>query len=188
MELTPEKVRELMNALLLKAKQNRAAIPYSKTDAFPNAVVFLGPNLEPASTPITWRDEREKYAKMEAVSKTARDMFCQAVALISDSRWVEEANAVKVLGIPSREEVGMDKYLENYRRVITERYGGYLGNAPKELFTEAIMIAMKGPRMNGPQVVSAPYDKGPNDSIHWLPALTVSRMTHHFDLLPDWWC
>jgi hypothetical protein len=35
MELTPEKVREIMNALLLKAKQNRAQIPYSKTDGIP---------------------------------------------------------------------------------------------------------------------------------------------------------
>jgi hypothetical protein len=187
MELTPEKAREILNVLMLEAKRQRANIPFSRTDSFPQAVVLLGPNLEPASMPVTWHNEDEKYRKMAAVSKTARDMLCQAVALVSDTRWVEEANAVKVLGIPPSLESGIEAFQENYKRVMRERFGGYLGNAPRELYTEAIMVAMKGPRLNGPQVIFAPYDKGPNDSIHWLKPST-DLGTHHFNLLPDWWC
>jgi len=186
MELTPEKVRELLNLLLLEAKRQRGNIPYSNTDGFPQAVVFLGPGLEPVTVPLTWRNEREKYAKMEAVSKTAKDMFCQAVALISDTRWVEEEKIVKVLGVRPLAEIGLEQFQEDYTRIIHERYKGYLGNAPKELFTESIMIAMKGPRLNGPQAIFAPYDQGPNDSIHWL-AQPKETGAHHFNLLPDWW-
>ena len=186
MELTPEKIKQLLNLLLMEAKRERASIPYSKIDSFPNAVVFLGPNLEPVTLPVTWKDEEEKYAKMEAVSKVAKELFCQAVALISDTRWVEEANAVKVLGIPSTAEVGLEAFQDNYKRVVNERYGGYLGNAPKELYCEAVMIAMKGPRLNGPQVLHAPYEQGPHDSIRWTGQPYELR-THHFNLVPDWW-
>jgi hypothetical protein len=187
MELTPEKARELMNVLMLEAKRQRANIPYSQTDGFPQAIVFIGPNLEPASVPITWSNENEKWHKMKAVSKTAQDMLCQAVALVSDTRWVEEDRIVKLLGIPPLAEIGLEKFKEMYSHIIGERFGGYLGNAPKELFTEAIMIAMKGPRLNGPQAIFAPYEQGAKDSIRWLPPIK-EHGTHHFNLLPDWWC
>jgi hypothetical protein len=124
---------------------------------------------------------------MKAVSETAREMFCQAVCLVTDTRWVEEDKAVKILGIPPLSEVGMEKFTQNYQRVVTERFGGYLGNAPSELYTKAIVIAMKGPRLDGPQSIAAPYERGPNDTIHWLSYLHKPK-TIHFNLLPDWWC
>jgi hypothetical protein len=68
-----------------------------------------------------------------------------------------------------------------------ERFKGYLGNAPKELSSEAIIVAMKGPRLDGPQVIAAPYERGPNDSIHWTDR-HKSFTVPHFNLLPDWWC
>jgi hypothetical protein len=187
MELTPEKVQELLEEFLRIAKQTREKIPFSETDGFPAAIIFLGPNLEPASHPISWHTEQEKYRKMKAVSEVARQMFCQAVALISDTRWVQEKDAVRVLGIPSIAEVGLEKYLDNYRRVVKERYAGYLGNAPKELFTDAIIVAMKGPRLDGPKQASASYKEGPQDSIRWLGPITEEKIAH-FNLLPDWWC
>lgn len=188
MELTQEKIDELMDEMMRIAKTIRAGIPYSRTDGFPQAVVFLGPNLEPASTPITWRTEPEKYAKMRAVSKTAMDMFCQAVILITDVRWVENAKAEKMLGLPPLAEVGLEKWGEMYKREVTTRYGGYLGNAPAELYTEAIIAIMKGPKLNQIPMRTAPYQKGDRDSIHWLPSKNTSYGTLHFNLLPDWWC
>jgi hypothetical protein len=187
MELTPEKVRQMLNILLLEAKRQRSNIPYSKIDSFPNAVVFLGPNIEPVSMPVTWRDEREKYAKMEAVSKTAKAMLCQAVALISDTRWADEERITELLGIRPTAEIGVEAFQEEYKRVVHERYGGYLGNAPKGLYSEAVMIAMKGPRLNGPQVLQARYEEGPKDTIRWT-GQPEKLDTLHFNLVPDWWC
>jgi hypothetical protein len=187
MELTPEKIKELLNGLLLNAKHIRAGIPYSKIDSFPNVVIMFGPNLEPATLPITWKGEGEKYAKMEAVSKVAGKTFAQAVALISDTRWVDEDRAVKILGIPPSAESGVEAFQDNYKRVVSERYRGYLGNAPRELYKEAVMIAMKGPRIGGIRTLSAPYEEGPKDTIRWTePPKEIQ--TVHFNLLPDWWC
>lgn len=188
MELTQEKIDELLDTLMLVAKQQRAKIPHSNVDGFAQAIVFLGPNLEPASHPITWRDEREKYAKMRAVSRVAQEMFCQAIVLITDVRWVSNEKAEKFLGLPKLEEVGLDKWGDLYKREITKRYKGYVGNAPAELYSEAIMVIMKGPRLKGVPTRTAQYEKGPNDSIRWLPKADVVGETMRFNLLPDWWC
>ena len=187
MELTPEKVRQMLNILLLEAKRQRSNIPYSRVDDLAQAIVVLGPNLEVSSLPVTWRDEREKYAKFKAVSKAAQETFAQAVCLITDVRWVEDKRASEMLGIPPLEEVGIEAFGQNYKRVVTERFGGYLGNAPRGLYSEAIIIIMKGPRLGGPQMLSAPYEEGPNDTIRWLKQ-PVETKAHNFNLLPDWWC
>lgn len=188
MELTPEKIDGILDTLMLVAKQKRAEIPYSNVDGFAQAIVFLGPNFEIDSHPITWRTEPEKYAKMRAVSKVAQEMFCQAVILVSDVRWVDSDKAAKFLGIPTHQEVGLEKWQDLYKREITKRYKGYLGNAPAELYSEAIMVIMKGPRLKGVPTRTAQYEKGPNDSIRWLPKADVVGETMRFNLLPDWWC
>ena len=188
MELTQEKIDELMDDMLKIAKTIRATIPYSRTDAFPQTVIMLGPELQPATVPITWKSEPEKYMKMRAVSETAMEMFCQAVILISDVRWVETEKAEKLLGLPPLAEVGLEKWGEMYKREITTRYKGYLGNAPAELYTEAIIAVMKGPRLNQIPMRAAPYQKGDRDSIHWLPSKNTTYGPLHFNLLPDWWC
>lgn len=188
MELNEEKIDEILDAMMLIAKQRRAEIPYSKTDSFPQQLLFLGPNLEVGTVPITWCDESEKYTKMRAVSQVAQEMFCQAVILITDVRWVESVKASKLLGLPQLEEVGLEKWQKLYRREITKRYEGYLGNAPAELYSEAVMAVMKGPKLKGIPTRFAVYEKGENDSIRWLPKKKVSESTMSFNLLPDWWC
>lgn len=187
MELTQQKINELLDGLMMAAKYQREKIPYSKTDAFPQVLVFLGPELEPCVQPANWRNEQEKYAMMAAVSKVAEMMLCQAVVLITDVRWVEHTKAEKMLGLPSLEEIGVDKWGELYKREVTKRYKGYLGNAPPELYSEAIIAVMKGPGLNQIPIRAASYEKGPNDSIHWLPKTDVGKVAH-FNLLPDWWC
>jgi hypothetical protein len=188
MELTQKKIDELLDKLLMIAKDQRSAVPYSKVDGFAQALVFLGPNLEPAAHEARWRNESEKYALMRAVSEVAKKMLCQAVVLITDVRWVSNEKAEKMLGLPPLKEIGLEKWGELYKREVTKRYKGYLGNAPPELYNEAIMVIMKGPRLKGVPTRTAQYEKGPNDSIRWLPKIDVEGETTHFNLLPDWWC
>jgi hypothetical protein len=61
MELDEKKINELLDAIMLKARDNRTQIPYSREDSFPQCVLFIGPNFEPAAQPVTWRNEDEKY-------------------------------------------------------------------------------------------------------------------------------
>jgi hypothetical protein len=80
MELSEKKINELLDAIMLKARENRMQIPYSREDGFPQCVLFLGPNFEPAVQPVTWRDEDEKYHMMRGVSEVAKEMLCRANA------------------------------------------------------------------------------------------------------------
>lgn len=189
MKLDQQKINELLDGLMMTARRQREDIPYSKTDAFPQTIVLLGPNFEVATVPVQWSREPEKYAKMRAVSKVAQTMMCQAVVLITDVRWVAHTKAEKMLGLPSLEEIGLEKWGELYKREVMKRYDGYLGNAPPELYEEAIIVVMKGPRLNQIPMRTAQYEKGPNDSIHWVPRKkSETQGASHFDLLPDWWC
>lgn len=187
MELTQSKIDDLLNGLILTAKDHRAKIPYSKTDSFSNTLVFVGPDCEGVVQAITWGNENEKYAKMRAVSEVAKQMFCQAVVLITDVRWVEHTQAEKVLGLPRLDDVGLETWSRMYRHEIMTRYKGYLGNAPPELYGEAVMAIMKGPMLRKVHTRMAPYEKGENDSIRWLPPKD-NHSSQHFNLLPDWWC
>lgn len=183
-ELTA-KINGLLQKLMLAAQLQRSKIPYSEIDSFTNMLVFLGPNLEPATQSITWANENEKYAKMRAVSRVAKEMFCTAVILISDTRWVEDQKIAPLLGIPTAEEVGGERFQELYSKAIAERFKGYVGNMPPEWYSEAIIVVAKGPTC-GILSQFAPYEKGPNDGIHWLKS-DAKIAQQRFNLLPDWW-
>ena len=189
MELTREyinmKIDSLLKKLMISAQAKRDQIPHSEKDSFPNILVFLGPNLEPATQPIDWANEDEKYAKMRAVSQVAKEMLCIAVILITDTRWVEEERAASILGIPRVAEVGLAEYKKNYSRALRDRYKGYLGNAPPELYSEALVVVAKGPTC-GTRVQFSQYEKGPGDGIRWLKS-DYKVANQEFNLLPDWW-
>jgi hypothetical protein len=182
-----EKITQIVEMQLELAKKNRERIPYSQTDAFANAVLLIGPTFEVACLPGLWRNEEEKYRFMGAVRKTAEASLSMAVVLITDTRWVEGDKIAPLLGIPTVEELGVEEWQTRYRRAVTEKFKGYVGNMPAEWYSEAVMVIAKGPGF-GTIARSARYEKGPNDSIKWLSENWTEMGVHHFNLLPDWWC
>lgn len=181
-----ERIGQVLDVTLQRAKSEREAIPYSRQDAFANVIIILGPAFQVATMPGRWSNEEEKYRLMRAVSKTANDVLAMAVILVTDTRWVEGDKVAPLLGIPTIEEVGLDKWQKLYRAEIQKRFKGYLGNMPQEWYSEAIVVIGKGPGI-GTLDRFAPYEKGPNDSIQWLPS-ELEHTAVQFNLLPDWWC
>jgi hypothetical protein len=189
MLLDDKTIDGILNDLMIEAKRNREKIPHSREDGFAQALVFVGPNLEIASAPALWRDEREKYAMMRAVSETAKQVLCRAVILISDTRWIDADKVQDFLGIKPIAEIGVEAWQKEYRRILTEKFDGQIRNLPRPLWSEAILIVMKGPELKGkiPSVM-ARYEAGPGDTIRWIPTLAnTEQHTAKFDLLPDWW-
>ncbi len=189
MGLTREEINSsidgLLKKLMLAARMQRDKIPYSRTNSFPNVLVFLGPELEAATQPIVWENEREKYAKMRAVSQVAKEMLCTAVILITDTRWVDGDKIAPRLGIPTVAEVGVERFNKLYSKALGERFKGYVGNMPPDWYSEAIIAVAKGP-ICGTRMQFAQYEKNSGDGIHWLKSdYTVGRQ--NFNLLPDWW-
>jgi hypothetical protein len=181
-----EKIDGILEILLKEAKRTRAAIPYSKEDAMAQAVILIGPHLEIETIPIGWRNEQEKYARMRIISDIAKELFCTAACLVSDTRWVHSDDIGPYLGIPPIAEIGVEAWSKQYGHILKEKYGEEVKNLPRHLWSEAVVVVMKGPRLNGPHFRAARYECGPNDTIRWLP--TANEGVQHFNLLPDWWC
>jgi hypothetical protein len=147
--------------------------------------MFIGPNDENFVTPAQWRDEREKYAVMSAAAEVARKTFAQAILLASDVRWLKsetfcEHFKINAPRIP--EEVAA--YQQQYLAILRE-YDGQMKNLPRQLWQEAVIVAIKGPRC-GTHTILAPYDRGPNDTVHYLPPENDFARTE-MNLIPEWW-
>lgn len=179
-------VEQILDELLDVAKIRRASIPYSDNEGMEQKVVFIGPQGEVASVNLTWNDEREKYAKMKAVSKTARDTFCSAVVMITDTRWTKSDEFGEYFHLPPVKEIGFEAWRKEYHTILNGIYGGLIKNLPRQLWTEAILTIMKGPRIKC-QSRMASYIEGPNDSIQFIETDQLNQDTTQFNLLPDWW-
>jgi hypothetical protein len=180
-------VEQILDELLEVAKMRRASIPYSQNEGMEQKIVFVGPEGEVGSMNLTWNDEREKYMKMRAVSKTAQANFCAAVVMISDVRWTNSDKFGKYFHLPTVEAIGIEKWQREYVTIINGVYGGLIKNLPRELWTEAVVTVMKGPRIPT-QMRIASYIEGPRDSILFLNNEDeLKQDTTHFNLLPDWW-
>lgn len=189
MELTEEKIQELLKKMADIGKDARNRVAYSNTDGVAQVVIMLGPNLEPATIPMTWKNEKEKWAKMRAISEVAKDTFCQAVVLIIDTRWIDEDGIRRLCNIPPIEEMGLKAFQEAYHKVLKEKYKGYLGNVPPQYWQEAICVLMKGPRV-GTRSLMLFYTKGFDDKVRWLKEeeKPMGKVTEiQFNLIPAWW-
>jgi hypothetical protein len=189
MVITDQKIDDLLDALMLKAKDVRTGIPYSKEEQFPQCLTMIGQNFEAATVPALWKDEAEKYHVMRNVSALAKLSFTRLVVLITDVRWTTSPEVAKFLGIPELEEIGVEAWGKQYTRVLTARFGGEVKNLPRQYWHEAVCVVMKGPELKGKiPLRMAHYERGPNDSIHWLPTKSDTDYSGmHFNLLPDWW-
>jgi hypothetical protein len=190
MELDEKKINELLDAIMLKARDNRTQIPYSREDSFPQCVLFIGPNFEPAAQPVTWRNEDEKYHMMRGVSEVAKEMLCRAIILVTDTRWTNSDEVQQVLGIKPIKEIGLEEWRKQYSHIVTTKYGGYLKNMPRQCWHEAILVVAKGPEFKGKiPMRMARYERGHGDTIHWLPPMKPEDeyRASEFNLLPDWW-
>jgi hypothetical protein len=178
-------VKELLNKMLLVAKEDRARYKYSQEEAFVPKVMFIGPENEVFVTPAQWRGERDKYAVMSAAAEVARKTFAQAIVLASDSRWIKAETFCEHYKInPPRTHEEVAAYQQQYLAILRE-HDGQMKNLPRQLWQEAVIVALKGPRC-GTHTILAPYDRGPNDTVHYLSTENDFARTE-MNLIPEWW-
>jgi hypothetical protein len=182
-------VKQLLNGWLLVAKEDRARYSYSAEEAFIPKVAIIGPNDESFVTPAHWRDEAQKYAMMRAVAETARKLFAQAIVVASDTRWVESdtfCEHFKIEPMRSAARADVEEFQQRYYAILRE-HDGQIKNLPRQLWKEAVMVSIKGPRC-GTHAMMAPYDRGPNDKVHFLPREEGLEHRYQMNLIPEWWC
>jgi hypothetical protein len=184
-----EKFDDLLRLTLEKAKTNRAKFGYSGADRFAQCALVIGPNLESATLPIQWGSNREKRALMTAISLAAKDANASAVLLINDTRWCESEKFTDYFHIAPISEIGLEAWQEEYGEIIRGIYGGSMGNLPRELWNEALIVSGKGPLV-GEKSVIAFYREGRNDSVEWIenPMKTSGGdIQTKMYMLDDWW-
>jgi hypothetical protein len=182
-------VKELLNGWVLIAREDRARHGYSAEEAFVPKFAIIGPNDEVSMGVALWRNEQEKYAMMSAVAETARKAFAQAIVLVSDTRWVMSdvfCKHFKIEPPASLTPENLKAYQKQYLAILRE-HDGQMKNLPRHLWREAVMVAIKGPRC-GTHTLMAPYDQGPNDSVHYLPVeMPQGDRRQQMNLIPEWW-
>jgi hypothetical protein len=181
-------VKAMLNKLMLVAREDRASIPYSKDEGFVPKLMLIGPNDETYVTAVGWKNEADKYAMMRAAADVARETFAQAIVLVSDTRWVMSdvfCAHFKIEG-PDGSREGFKAYQKRYLDILRE-HGGQMKNLPRQLWNEAVMVAIKGPRC-GTDTLMAPYTQGPGDKVLYLPPKERGEdYRHHLKLIPEWW-
>ena len=188
MELKQELFDEIGERLLRQAKLVRSSYRYSEDEKMAQAAAVITPDGDVSMVPLLWRDNREKYAKMKALCMTAKSVDALAVALISDSRWCDGqkfAAHFKMEPPPPNFGEDFDEYQRRYLQIL-QRHGGSIKNLPRQLWTDAVTVSLKGPGIT-PRVFMASYVEGRRDTVEWLPARTKDYDQTIINLLPDWW-
>lgn len=180
-----DKIGEILDRLLEVAKTSREGAPYSQE--FTQEILMLGPTLEVATVPLTWRTETEKFRNFRIVSEVAKKTLATAVILIADARCVEEETICAKLGIRPTSEIGVAEFQRQYVNIRRERFDGDAGNFPRDWYTELILVVAKGPTI--PVMVRVAYYTVKGESIRWIdPPKKANYTEGYFNLLPDWWC
>lgn len=180
MEVTQERLDNLLEAMKQVAKVNRERAGFK--GQFSPVAIVVGPHGERAVQPMLYRSYDEKKILMTALSMAARTANALAILLVNDTYHARTEEFSKYFGIP--EGLSWKQWEDAYRDILDTQLGGSLANAPKNLITDALVLAMKGPMLK-PQVFVLPYHEGVGDSIRWdaeLPEHDAEIL-----MLDDWW-
>jgi hypothetical protein len=183
MQITQEKIEALVSGLNDTAKRNRERKGY-KGELAPCAIV-VGPQSEHSVLPLPWRNDDEKRTMMLALSATARQMNVAAIAIISNTRFVDGNKFADYFHIGRIEDIGLEAFKKEYQSITVGVYGGSIANLPRAVWQEAVIVACKGPLIQS-TIRTNIYDEGPNDTIHWIKEDTEPEGLQML-MLPDWW-
>lgn len=188
--VTQELLRERCRHYMDVAKQELENCgPEESTDRsrFEPRVAIFGPLGEEASNiPIGFKDVREKYARMHALSDTCKALLVQAVVVRMVGTAVNAGEIAKKMGlnIPTDEQKS-HYFNERMLRWMEKEYGTRrFAGLPPELRKDSIIVSGIGPKLG---------DCGIAVEYHWEnDKLVFGDPTHesstvHFEMIPRWW-
>ncbi len=180
----------IMDGLLEIAKTLRAQKKYSEEE-FINICIVLGPK-ETGIIVTPWHNDAEKRAMMKMVSDKAREQKATVVGVVSDTRWTDAKKLCSYFNVPEPKGAEDFEAFKNWYHSLLRLHGGEIRNLPREVWSEAVMVAAKGPQIKT-TAVFAPYVEGPNDTVLYTaknsnsPDGDIEAHTFQLGLIPDWW-
>jgi hypothetical protein len=180
MLVNEEYVDKLLTHAMDTAKKNREKEGFSGD--FTPVAIAVGPHGEHGLTALPYQTATEKAVMLAAITVAARDLHALAVVLVRDTREVDLDKFDRYHGLP--EEPDFEKRRDRYAEIRASRYGGFMGEIPHELFTDAILVSVKGPMVE-PEARFQYYKEGVGNSIIWGEQRIDPRVKV-LDL-QDWW-
>jgi hypothetical protein len=152
-------------------------------NSFQMRVRIVGPNGELATTPLSWTSMDEKYRAMAALAEVCRITFARAAMVCSDVRTLNtEAFCVRYGVVRPQDD--MDGFERGRLRVMEEQIGSLsFEDLPRDLCIEALMVFIKGPKVQLAQVCG--YSVVDGVYVFEKPVDLDGRVT--IGMLPEWW-
>jgi hypothetical protein len=177
----------LLHGMMETAKSCRALYKYSEDECMMPVCIIVGQD-EVIVVGTKWDNAEEKWAMMKIISDTARQHKARIVGFATDTRWVKSDKLCAYYNQPQPELENIEGFKKWYMQLLST-VGGSVKNLPREVWSEAVMVAAKGPEI-GTVVKLANYTEGPNDTVLFEPdadADPAHAYQHDLKLLPDWW-
>lgn len=180
MEVTQERLDELMQGLKKVAMDNRERVGYS--GHFSPVAIIVGPTGEHLVQPTPYKTAHEKAVLMKALSCAAREMGVLAIVLVNDTYHCNSKKLAERYGLDPK--MPYEEFKKVYVDILDTQFNGSLANVPDDLKSDALIIAMKGPIVQQ-RVFFLPYHEGVGDSIRW----DEEEPEHEGEILmlDDWW-
>lgn len=188
--MTQQQADELLKHAMKTAKENKDRKGYS--GYFTQVAICVGPNRESSVLALEWKNNREKAAVMHALAKTAKEFKTQAIVIVNDVRWLKSDSFSAYFKLPKPGEISLEEWQQKYLEILNTRYHGTVANMPPELWSEALVVAIKGPYIKQRSLIEG-YREGVGDSIMWdghpleEEFEAKGEVTTIINVLPEWW-
>lgn len=127
-------------------------------------------------------DDRARFLIRNLVVGLFRAERLYAAILQSDTRMADMHKFVEHFGLSY--EMGAERIQEEYYRILTEQFGGWMENLPRHLWYDAIATTVKGPKVPA-LLVRSRYHGDEQDRVVWDESQEVTGVIS--EILPDWW-
>jgi hypothetical protein len=179
--MSEQQIEEMLDHMMKVGKYHRERDGY-KSETFVPVANVIGPSGEQGLMPLRFRNNKEKYMLTTALSAAARDAGAAAIAIVTDVRYVLFPDFCKYFKVPDDAD-----YKTTYSRILDDQFGGEMENLPRELWREALTVAIKGPHIVPARSKMAFYREGANDTVEWYDGGDEKPGYTEFALIPDWW-
>jgi hypothetical protein len=152
-------------------------------DEFTMRVKIVGPHGEVAVAPLQWTSGPEKRRAMSVLSATCCLVGALAAIIVSDSRFLDIPAFCKYFQIAEPQAGSFDAF-ERDRQRIMQGYDFYMGNLPRETFKEALVVAIRGPRVC--RISTVEYTVA-DEEFTFLSAVSARDGAVEVQMLPAWW-
>jgi hypothetical protein len=181
MQVTEQYIEELMQHAMAKAKEHREKAGFS--GGFMPLAIVVGPNGEQGLVPTPYKNRDDKHTMMAALAFAAREASATAVVIVSDTRMVDLPKFATYFNIPTPEMMDQEKWEVIYADVLEKQFGGNIQNLPKELLTDALIVAAKGPFVRE-HVLTTSYRESVGDTLVFGETTSMGTKVM---MLDDWW-